>query len=215
MIGAGSTQPPVVGTARSGDPCVPARRSGAERDSPRSLGSELPMPLHALDGIWPDVPAADRFWVAPDARVIGKVTLGDEVGIWFGAVLRGDNERITIGARSNVQEHCVLHTDMGYPLTIGEGCTIGHRAILHGCVIGENSLVGMGATIMNGARIGANCVIGAGALVPEGKEIPDGSLVVGVPAKVIRALDEAAIVKLQGAATHYVANWRRYAAGFE
>jgi carbonic anhydrase/acetyltransferase-like protein (isoleucine patch superfamily) len=173
------------------------------------------MPLHALDGIWPDVPAADRFWVAPDARVIGKVTLGDEVGIWFGAVLRGDNERITIGARSNVQEHCVLHTDMGYPLTIGEGCTIGHRAILHGCVIGENSLVGMGATIMNGARIGANCVIGAGALVPEGKEIPDGSLVVGVPAKVIRALDEAAIVKLQGAATHYVANWRRYAAGFE
>ncbi|MFI5411241.1 gamma carbonic anhydrase family protein [Kaistia sp. UC242_56] len=173
------------------------------------------MPLHALDGIWPDVPAADRFWVAPDARVIGKVTLGDEVGIWFGAVLRGDNERITIGARSNVQEHCVLHTDMGYPLTIGEGCTIGHRAILHGCVIGENSLVGMGATIMNGARIGANCVIGAGALVPEGKEIPDGSLVVGVPAKVIRALDEAAIIKLQGAATHYVANWRRYAAGFE
>ncbi|HEV7284898.1 MAG TPA: gamma carbonic anhydrase family protein [Kaistia sp.] len=173
------------------------------------------MPLHALDGIWPDVPAEDRFWVAPDARVIGKVTLGDEVGIWFGAVLRGDNERITIGARSNVQEHCVLHTDMGYPLTIGEGCTIGHRAILHGCVIGENSLVGMGATIMNGARIGANCVIGAGALVPEGKEIPDGSLVVGVPAKVIRALDEAAIVKLQGAATHYVANWRRYAAGFE
>jgi len=173
------------------------------------------MPLHALAGIWPDVPAADRFWVAPDARVIGKVTLGDEVGIWFGAVLRGDNERITIGARSNVQEHCVLHTDMGYPLTIGAGCTIGHRAILHGCVIGENSLVGMGATIMNGARIGANCVIGAGALVPEGKEIPDGSLVVGVPAKVIRALDEAAIIKLQGAATHYVANWRRYAAGFE
>ncbi|MET4633703.1 gamma carbonic anhydrase family protein [Kaistia defluvii] len=173
------------------------------------------MPLHALDGIWPDVPAADLFWVAPDARVIGKVTLGDEVGIWFGAVLRGDNERITIGARSNVQEHCVLHTDMGYPLTIGEGCTIGHRAILHGCVIGANCLVGMGATIMNGARIGANCVIGAGALVPEGKEIPDGSLVVGVPAKVIRALDEAAIIKLQGAATHYVANWRRYAAGFE
>ncbi|MCX5521108.1 gamma carbonic anhydrase family protein [Kaistia defluvii] len=173
------------------------------------------MPLHALDGIWPDVPAADRFWVAPDARVIGKVTLGDEVGIWFGAVLRGDNERITLGARCNVQEHCILHTDIGYPLTIGEGCTIGHRAILHGCVIGGNCLVGMGATIMNGARIGANCVIGAGALVPEGKEIPDGSLVVGVPARVIRALDEAAIVKLRGAAAHYVANWRRYAAGFE
>lgn len=173
------------------------------------------MPLHALDGLWPEVPPADRFWVAPDARVIGQVTLGDEVGIWFGAVLRGDNERITIGARSNIQEHCVLHTDMGFPLTIGEGCTIGHRAILHGCTIGENSLVGMGATVMNGARIGANCVIGAGTLVPEGKAIPDGSLVVGVPARVIRALDEAAIAKLHDASAHYVANWRRYAAGFE
>lgn len=173
------------------------------------------MPLHALDGLRPEVPAADRFWVAPDARVIGKVTLGDEVGIWFGAVLRGDNERITVGARSNIQEHSVLHTDMGFPLTIGAGCTIGHRAILHGCTIGENSLIGMGATVMNGARIGANCVIGAGTLVPEGKEIPDGSLVVGVPARVIRSLDASAIAKLRDAATHYVANWRRYAAGFE
>ena len=172
------------------------------------------MPLHALDGLWPEVPAADRYWVAPDARVIGKVTLGDEVGIWFGAVLRCDNERITIGARSNVQEHCVLHTDMGFPLVIG-GCTIGHRAILHGCTIGENSLVGMGATVMNGAKIGANCVIGAGALVPKGKEIPDGSLVVGMPAKVIRALDETTFARLREGAAHYVANWRRYAAGFE
>ena len=173
------------------------------------------MPLHALDGLWPEVPAADRFWVAPDARVIGKVTLGDEVGIWFGAVLRGDNERITVGARSNIQEHCVLHTDMGFPLVIGEGCTIGHRAMLHGCTIGANSLIGMGATVMNGASIGANCVIGAGALVPEGKQIPDGSLVVGMPAKVIRALDETAFAKLRAGADHYVANWRRYAAGFE
>ena len=173
------------------------------------------MPLHALDGLWPDVPAADRYWVAPDARVIGKVTLGDEVGIWFGAVLRGDNERITIGARSNIQEHCVLHTDMGFPLTIGEGCTIGHRAILHGCTIGSNSLIGMGATVMNGAKIGDNCVIGAGALVREGKEIPDGSLVVGLPAKVIRALDETTVAKLREGASNYVANWRRFAAGFE
>jgi len=173
------------------------------------------MPLHALDGEWPVTPAADRFWVAPDARVIGKVTLGDEVGIWFGAVLRGDNERITVGDRSNIQEHCVLHTDMGFPLTIGAGCTIGHRAILHGCTIGENSLVGMGATVMNGARIGANCVIGAGTLVPEGKEIPDGSLVVGVPARVIRALDETTFAKLRAGADHYVANWRRYATGLE
>jgi carbonic anhydrase/acetyltransferase-like protein (isoleucine patch superfamily) len=171
------------------------------------------MPIHALDGVSPELPPEGRYWIAPDARLIGKVTLGDEVGIWFGAVLRGDNERITVGARSNIQEHAVLHTDMGYPLDIGEGCTIGHRAILHGCTIGANSLIGMGAIVMNGARIGANCVIGAGALVPEGKVIPDGSLAVGMPSKVIRSLDEAAFAQLRAGADHYVANWRRYAAG--
>jgi len=173
------------------------------------------MALHALDGISPELPGEGRYWIAPDARVIGKVTLGDEVGIWFGAVLRGDNERITVGARTNIQEHSILHTDMGFPLTIGAGCTIGHRAILHGCTIGENSLIGMGAILLNGARIGANCVVGAGALVPEGREVPDGSLVVGMPGKVIRSLDEAAIEKLRQSAAGYVANWRRFAAGLQ
>ncbi|MCX5496933.1 gamma carbonic anhydrase family protein [Kaistia dalseonensis] len=173
------------------------------------------MPLHSLDGVMPDVPPADRFWIAPDAHVIGKVTLGDEVGVWFGAVLRGDNERITIGARTNIQEHAMLHTDMGFLLTLGEGCTIGHRAILHGCTIGANSLVGMGAIVLNGAKIGANCLVGAGALVPEGRDIPDGSLVVGMPGKAIRTLEPAQIERLRQSALNYVANWRRFAAGLD
>lgn len=173
------------------------------------------MAIHELDGIGPELPPAGRYWIAPDARVIGKVTLGDEVGVWFGAVLRGDNERISVGPRTNIQEHCVLHTDMGFPLDIGAGCTIGHRAILHGCTIGENTLVGMGAIIMNGARIGRDCVVGAGALVPEGREIADGSLVVGAPGKAIRSLDEAAIEKLRRSSAHYVANWRRFASGLD
>ncbi|WP_075215725.1 gamma carbonic anhydrase family protein [Mongoliimonas terrestris] len=170
------------------------------------------MPLYVLEGLAPEVPADEDYWVAPDASVIGKVRLEAGVGIWFGAVLRGDNERIAIGRDTNIQEHSMLHTDPGFPLTVGEGCTIGHRAILHGCTIGRNSLVGMGAIVLNGARIGDNCLIGAGALVTEGKEIPDGSLVVGSPAKVIRTLDEAAIDKLRLSASRYVANWRRYRA---
>lgn len=173
------------------------------------------MPVHTLGGIGPQLPPEGRYWIAPDARVIGKVTLGEDAGIWFGAVLRGDNERITVGARSNIQEHCVLHTDMGFPLDIGEGCTIGHRAVLHGCTIGENSLVGMGAIILNDARIGRNCLVAAGALVAEGREIPDGSLVVGVPGKAIRSLDEASIEKLRLSAENYVANWKRFAAGLD
>lgn len=173
------------------------------------------MPVHTLGGIGPQLPPEGRYWIAPDARVIGKVTLGEDAGIWFGAVLRGDNERITVGARSNIQEHCVLHTDMGFPLDIGEGCTIGHRAVLHGCTIGENSLVGMGAIILNGARIGRNCLVAAGALVAEGREIPDGSLVVGVPGKAIRSLDEVSIEKLRRSAENYVANWKRFAAGLD
>lgn len=171
------------------------------------------MPLYSLDGIAPELPADDRVWVAPDASVIGKVRLGDEVGIWFGAVLRGDNELIDIGARSNIQEHSVLHTDMGYPVTVGEDCTIGHRAILHGCTIGDRSLVGMGATILNGARIGNEVIIGANALVAEGKDIPDGSLVVGMPGKVVRELTPEQRASLKGSADGYVANWRRFAAG--
>jgi carbonic anhydrase/acetyltransferase-like protein (isoleucine patch superfamily) len=173
------------------------------------------MPLHRLDALAPELPPAGHYWIAPDAHVIGRVRLGVDVGIWFGAVLRGDNELIDIGARSNIQEHSMLHTDMGFPLTIGAGCTIGHRAILHGCVIGDNSLIGMGAIVLNGARIGSNCLVGAGALVTEGKEFPDNSLIVGSPARVVRTLDEAAAARITGSADGYVRNWQRYAAGLK
>lgn len=171
------------------------------------------MPLYALDGLSPELPADGDFWVAPDAMVIGRVVLGRAVGIWFGAVLRGDQEPIVLGAGTNVQEHCVFHTDAGFPLTIGDGCTIGHRAILHGCTVGDNCLIGMGATVLNGARIGDNSLIGAGALVPEGREIPPGSLVLGMPGKAVRQLTEAEIDRNREASAHYVANWRRFAAG--
>lgn len=169
------------------------------------------MPIYALGDIVPDLPPEGRFWVAPDAVLIGRVKLGEDVGVWFGSVLRGDNEWITIGARSNVQEGTVMHTDPGAPLEIGEDCTIGHRAILHGCVIGDNSLIGMGATVLNRARIGKNCLVGANALVTEGKEFPDNSLIVGSPAKAVRTLDEAAVAGLTRSAERYVANWRRFA----
>ena len=170
------------------------------------------MTLFALDGIAPEIDP-EVAWIAPTAVLIGQVIVQAQAGIWFGVVARGDNEPIVIGARSNVQENCVLHTDMGFPLTIGAGCTIGHKAMLHGCTIGDNTLIGMGATILNGARIGRDCLIGAGALVTEGKEIPDGSLVVGAPGKVIRPLDADAIAGLRRSADNYVRNARRFAAG--
>jgi carbonic anhydrase/acetyltransferase-like protein (isoleucine patch superfamily) len=159
------------------------------------------------------LPPAGAYWIAPTASVIGDVAISTDCGIWFGATLRGDNERITIGARSNIQEGSTLHTDLGFPLTIGEDCTIGHNAILHGCTIGDGSLVGMGAVVLNGARIGRGCLIGAGALVTEGKEFPDGTLIVGTPAKALRNLDEDAIAGLRKSAAGYVANWRRFAGG--
>jgi carbonic anhydrase/acetyltransferase-like protein (isoleucine patch superfamily) len=162
--------------------------------------------LYALGEHSPNLPANDDYWVAPDARVIGQVTLGEGASIWRGSVLRGDNEPIVIGARSNVQENCVLHVDPGFPLVIGENCTIGHKAMLHGCSIGDGSLVGMGATVLNGAKIGKNCLIGAGALVTEGMEVPDGSLVVGMPAKVRKQLPPEAIAGLQRSADKYVWN---------
>lgn len=168
------------------------------------------MPLYSLEGHSPEVPDDGHFWVAPDAHVIGRVVLGENVGVWFGAVLRGDNEVILIGADSNLQEHVMVHTDPGFPVTVGVGCTIGHRAILHGCTLGDNTLVGMGATVLNGAVIGRNCLIGAGALVTEGKVVPDNSLVVGMPAKVVRELDAAAIARLRRSAEAYVANWKRF-----
>jgi carbonic anhydrase/acetyltransferase-like protein (isoleucine patch superfamily) len=168
------------------------------------------MPIYALGDHAPALPAG-QCWVAPDANVIGKVALAVDVGIWFGATLRGDNELISVGERSNIQEGCTLHTDMGFPLSIGADCTIGHHAILHGCTIGDNSLVGMGATILNGAKIGKNCLVGAGALVTEGKEFPDNSLIVGAPARVIRTLDDAAAARLTLSAAGYVRNWKRFA----
>ncbi len=150
-------------------------------------------------------------WVAPGAHVIGKVILRARSSVWFSATIRGDNEPVEIGAGTNIQENCVLHTDMGYPLRIGRDCTIGHKAMLHGCVIGDETLIGMGATILNGARIGRNCLVGAGALVTEGKEIPDGSLVLGAPGKVVRALDAEAIQALRASALHYQENAARFA----
>ena len=149
--------------------------------------------------------------MAPDAAVIGKIVLGEEASVWFGAVLRGDNEPITIGARTNIQDLTVIHTDPGLPVTIGADCTVGHRAIIHGCTIGDNSLIGMGAIVLNGAAIGNNCLIGAGALVPENKTIPDNSLVIGMPGKVVREIDAAGEASLRQSAATYVANWKRYA----
>jgi len=172
------------------------------------------MAVYSLDGREPKLPEGFHF-VADSARVIGDVILEEGAGIWFGAVLRGDNEPITIGAGSNIQENCVLHTDMGFPLTVGKGCTIGHAAILHGCTIGDNSLVGMGATVLNGARIGENCLIGAGSLVTEGKVIPDNSLVVGSPARVVRTLDTGTVDMLRLSASHYVENAKRFAKGLK
>jgi carbonic anhydrase/acetyltransferase-like protein (isoleucine patch superfamily) len=171
------------------------------------------MTLYALEGTSPQTPENADFWVAPDANVIGNVRLGQGSSVWFGCTLRGDNELIDIGDGSNVQESTVMHTDAGFPLTIGKNCTIGHKAMLHGCTIGDNSLIGMGATVLNGAKIGKNCLIGANALITEGKEIPDGSLVMGSPGKVVRQLDEAAIQKLTFSALHYQDNMRRFRDG--
>ena len=171
------------------------------------------MPIHALDDLLPVLPPEGRSWIAPDAHVIGRVELGDEVGIWFGAVLRGDNDAISIGARTNIQEGAMVHTDAGLPVSIGPGCTIGHHAIVHGATIGADCLVGMGATILNGVRIGANCLVGANALVTERKEFPDGSLIVGSPARVVRQLDAAALAMIRASAADYVAKLHRYAKG--
>lgn len=167
--------------------------------------------IYALDGLAPQI--APSAWVADTAVLVGKVVVEDDASVWFGAVARGDNEEIRIGAGSNVQENAVLHTDMGYPLTIGANCTIGHKAMLHGCTIGDGTLIGMAATVLNGAKIGKGCLIGACALITEGKEIPDGSLVMGSPGKVVRALDETARARLLASAANYQANARRFRAG--
>ena len=160
-----------------------------------------------------DVPRlAPGAWVAETAQLIGRVALGADASVWFGAVLRGDNEWITLGARSNVQDGSVLHTDMGSPLTLGDDVTVGHQAMLHGCTVGDGSLVGIQAVVLNGARIGKRCLVGAGALVTEGKEFPDGSLIVGSPARLLRALTDEELARMARGAAHYVDNARRYAA---
>ncbi len=171
------------------------------------------MPVFSLHGEQVQLPEDEEYWIAPTAAVMGKVKLERNASVWFGAVLRGDNELITVGENSNVQDNAVLHTDPGAPLTIGKGVTVGHQAMLHGCVIGDNSLIGIGATVLNRAYIGKNCLIGAHALISEGKEIPDNSLVLGAPGRVVRELDNAGVEMLKGSAAVYVKNWQRFREG--
>ncbi len=166
------------------------------------------MTLYALGDDRPQI--HEDTWVAPDANLVGKVVLEAGASVWFGVTIRADHEEIRICEGSNVQENVVMHIDAGYPLTVGRNCTIGHKAMLHGCTIGENTLVGMGATILNGAKIGRNCLIGAGALITENKEIPDNSLVMGSPGKVVREVDQALAEKLTQSALHYQDNMRRF-----
>jgi carbonic anhydrase/acetyltransferase-like protein (isoleucine patch superfamily) len=173
------------------------------------------MPIYELDGEAPDLPADGRYWIAETATLIGRVRLKSQASVWFGSVLRGDNEWIELGTRSQIQDNATLHTDPGFPLTIGADCVIGHNVVLHGCTVGDNSLVGMGAIVLNGARIGRNCLVGAGALLTERKEYPDRSLIVGSPARVIRTIDDDAMRLIAEAADIYVRRWQQYAKGLK
>lgn len=168
------------------------------------------MTVYSLGAASPSLPAPGEYWIAPTASVMGNVILKKNASIWWGAIARGDNDPIEIGENSNVQDGSVLHTDHGSPLTIGSNVTIGHMVMLHGCAIGDGSLIGIGAIVLNGAKIGRNCLIGAGALITEGKEIPDNSMVMGAPGKVVREIGEQHALILQGSALHYVENWKRY-----
>jgi carbonic anhydrase/acetyltransferase-like protein (isoleucine patch superfamily) len=171
------------------------------------------MAIYELDGERPQL--AERCWIADSASVIGRVRLKADASVWFGSVLRGDNEWIELGERSQIQDNATLHTDPGFPIVIGAGCVIGHNVVLHGCTVADNSLIGMGAIVLNGARIGKNSLVGAGALVTERKEFPDGSLIVGAPARVLRSLDEQAAQMIAQAADSYVRRWQRYAQGLQ
>jgi carbonic anhydrase/acetyltransferase-like protein (isoleucine patch superfamily) len=171
------------------------------------------MAIYALDGISPEFPEDGLYWVAETAVVVGRVRMSSQSSIWWGSVLRGDNEWIELGARSQVQDNSTLHTDPGFPLTIGADCVIGHNVVLHGCAIGERSLIGMGAIVLNGARIGSDCLVGAGALVTEGKEFPDGSIIMGTPAKLVREMDEKTRAMIARGADVYVRRWKQYANG--
>ena len=173
------------------------------------------MAIYELDGKAPEMPAGDACFIADSATVIGNIRLKPGASVWFGAVLRGDNELIEIGENSNVQDNCTCHTDLGFPLTIGANCTIGHNVILHGCTIEDGALVGMGAIVMNGARIGRNSVVGAGAIVTEGKVFPENSLILGAPARVARTLDPAQITAMSSAAKFYAKNGPRFANGLK
>jgi carbonic anhydrase/acetyltransferase-like protein (isoleucine patch superfamily) len=168
------------------------------------------MPVYSLGAATPQLPAEDEYWIAPSASVMGNVILKKNASIWWGATIRGDNDPITIGENSNIQDGSVLHTDTGVPLTIGANVTVGHLVMLHGCTIGDNSLIGIGSIILNGAKIGKNCLIGANVLITEGKEIPDNSLVMGAPGKVVREVSEHQAMILRASAHHYVENWKRY-----
>ena len=168
------------------------------------------MPLYSFENNAPTFANRQTSWIAPTACLIGQISLAEQTSVWFGAVLRGDNEPITIGKGSNIQENVVVHTDIDFPLTIGNYCTIGHQAMLHGCTIEDNSLIGMGATVLNGAKIGKNCLIGANTLIPEGKVIPDGSMVLGSPGKVVKTLSPEQQAGLKKSADSYIQNFKRY-----
>lgn len=171
------------------------------------------MPVYAIGERKPILPAEGDYWIAPNAEVMGNVKLEKNASIWFGAVLRGDNELITVGENSNVQDGSVLHSDPGSPLTIEENVTIGHMVMLHGCTIGAGSLIGIGSIVLNNTKIGKGCLIGANTLISENKEIPDYSMVLGSPGKVVRTLDKETAAALKLSADHYVENWKKYAAG--
>ena len=170
------------------------------------------MPIYSIGNVTPELPTDDEYWIAPTAAVMGRVILKKNASIWWGCTVRGDNDPVVIGENSNIQDGSVLHTDIDAPLVIGANVTVGHMAMLHGCEIGDGSLIGIGAVVLNGAKIGKNCLIGAKALIPEGKVIPDNSLVMGAPGKVVREVSEAQLETLAESATGYVANWKRFKA---
>ena len=169
------------------------------------------MPIYELDGQAPEFPDDGQYWVAETAVLIGRVRMKSQSSVWFGAVLRGDNEWIELGERSQIQDNATLHTDPGFPMVIGSNCVIGHKVMLHGCTVGDNSLIGMGATLLNGSKVGSNSLVGAGALITERKTFPDNSMIVGAPARVIRPVDEAMAKMIAGGAEIYVKRWQQYA----
>ena len=173
------------------------------------------MPIYELDGQRPEFPGEGEYWVAETATLIGRVRLKAQTSVWFGAVLRGDNEWIELGERSQIQDNATMHTDPGFPMLIGSNCVIGHNVILHGCTIGDSSLIGMGAIMLNGVKIGKNSLVGAGSVVTEGKTFPDNSLIVGAPARVVRSIDQKLVDMIRGGADIYVNRWKRYAKGLK